>query len=276
MKYSIVVAYYNRVNLLYNFMNSVERLYANRKDIEIVVVDDSSNNSLNADLFLKLFNKLNIHYIKTTEYLNREKNWSNPVISYNIGFKEAKGENIIFHAADNLYLNDFISYIDENPLSDKMTYNLPCFSLSEAQSCYFDSTKENIFTTKIEPCISYNNSSTINFNPNGNCWWVHDTYRNRPFFYLGALIIKRNDLYNLNGMNELLYAGYALDDDDLAFRLNYHHYHCKTLDFKYRVYHQYHGNETIWTQKDKYQKNLQIFNKMKETYPSNEYFKGLK
>lgn len=107
IKYSIIIPHYNTVELLRRCINSIP----DRSDIQIIIVDDNSSEKqrLLLDSY-KIRNNVEIIYSKS-------QNLGGGAMR-NIGLKKAKGKWILFADADDFFVENFSSYIDDYYSSD--------------------------------------------------------------------------------------------------------------------------------------------------------------
>jgi len=93
---SICIPAYNRTNYLDRLLKSIE--IQNFKDFEIIISDDSLNNSVK-DLILNYNSVLNIHYFKNTPSLGTPANW-------NFAISKANGNWIKIMHDDDWFANE--------------------------------------------------------------------------------------------------------------------------------------------------------------------------
>lgn len=100
---SIIIPHYNSVFTLNKLLQTIP----NRKDIQVIVVDDNSENKYKNEL-LKLKNE----YIQSNvEFYNNNTNTKGAGSCRNIGLKLAKGKWLIFADADDYFLNSFFDIV---------------------------------------------------------------------------------------------------------------------------------------------------------------------
>ncbi|MDP4181237.1 MAG: glycosyltransferase [Bacillota bacterium] len=232
MKFSIIIATYNRPNLLSGTLMYLNKQKINLNDIEVVVIDDGSDNDDTKELVRNFSAKfsLNYFYLEKTEAscVSRARNE---------GIKKAKGEIIIFLDDDIIVRDDFLLEI----LRYQMLYdNLLIVGyrklLNEEETGLLQSKPElaeQIFTnsemgprhTLFREC-SFNMKNTIDpwINVYGYCICVKRSY-----------IIKNNLYFNS------AYKTWGPEDMDLAYRFYINGFKI-VVNHKLEVYHQYHGN----------------------------------
>lgn len=96
MKLSIVIPYYNRKELLENVLKSINMA----GDIEIIIVDDGSNEE----------NRIDPPGCKIIR-LERAKKWRGACIAYNTGFREATGDVIMINSSECVHVGDVTGFV---------------------------------------------------------------------------------------------------------------------------------------------------------------------
>lgn len=97
MKLSIVIPYYNRRSLLLNVLKSINMT----DDIEIIIVDDGSDEKINFPDYRVI-------------RLDRNSEWRGPCIAYNIGFAEATGDIIMINSSECVHRGNVTGYVFDN------------------------------------------------------------------------------------------------------------------------------------------------------------------
>jgi glycosyltransferase involved in cell wall biosynthesis len=148
MKLSIVIPYHNRRQLFLNVLKSINI----RDDVELIIVDDGSNEQNKINDIKILFPKFNINLIVLPEH----RKWQNPCIAYNTGFNAATGDLIMLNSSEVIHVGDVIGYV-------------------------FDHFKDNMFI-----CFS-----TLMKNADGTSWWgTHSSIGN--FMTYCAVLSRKN------------------------------------------------------------------------------------
>lgn len=114
--YSIIIPHKNSLDLLIRCVNSIP----NRRDIEIIIVDDRSNsNNLPHNELFPDKNFVKIYFNSGTAGAGAARN---------IGLEKCSGERLIFADADDFFLENAFNYIDQsidnNPLDDIIYYKV--------------------------------------------------------------------------------------------------------------------------------------------------------
>jgi hypothetical protein len=174
---------------LNSFKNSIY------KDIEVIIVDDSTKGYLTSNNFNEFTFK--IIYIKID---NSKKTWINPCVNYNIGFQEVTSHIVIIQNAEVCHCGDVIKYAIENVSNQSyLVYDV----------CAIPSLEENHIFYKTN--LEYNKISR------GYQWYQHIHARNANYHFLTA--ITSENLGKLNGFDIEFAAGTCYDDDEFIFRI---------------------------------------------------------
>ena len=172
------------------------------KDIQVIILDDSSEDPINLDIL-----KTYPFYIDFISINKSNKEWHNPLVNYNIGFKFIKGSKVIIQNAEVCHIGDVLNFIHKNVYdnnyyvfdvkaslnyeTNETIYNLPSYNLNNKDIF----TKEYLFMMP---------------------WYQHVT-NNRNFHFLTALTKTTFDM-----ISEFSYdctMGLSYDDDDLVLKI---------------------------------------------------------
>ena len=236
------MAYHNRRVLLEHTLKTIAK--TSYTDFEIVVVDDFSDPEqdpalIETDLPIKVF-KLKDAFEKKTWY-------SNPVIAFNHGFSNSKGDKIIITNPECCWSSDVLTQVDSN-LNEENYLVFPTRHTDEPDLPILHSGTEFLPNRKVSSAWAYHG------------WINHPKHRNKPYHWCSA--ISRKNLIKINGFDERYAHGWGHDDNDLLHRI-------KLLGLKlqwemeHHVFHQWHPpNERT----DKTQKiNLDIWREAKSS-----------
>jgi len=227
---SIVMAYYNRKELLINTLKTIES--SKYRDIlEIIVVNDASDESQNIDNLKKIFN-LNLKIININK---KDKTWINPSVPYNIGFKAVTSEKIIIQNPECLHLGDIISAVNDN-LVDGEYLSFGCYSVNnDIQNKINNTKKDDNYILRVKDIIPIYDKAVQVDGENG--WYNH--YKIRPHYLHWCTAITKKDLDIVGGFDEEFANGIAYEDNEFLYRVK------KQCKIKYIkgpiVVHQYHG-----------------------------------
>jgi len=107
MRFSIVMGYYNRRELLLKTLATLETTKVPHEDVEIIITDDAS--SLEHDISDIVENySFKIILLKV---LPSEKTWICPVVAYNRAILKATGDWIIIQNPEVYHSGDFLSFL---------------------------------------------------------------------------------------------------------------------------------------------------------------------
>jgi len=230
---SIVMTSHERSSQVYYTLKTISK--SNIKDIQVILVDDSSNDIVDINV-LKTFT-FNIDFIR----INRvNKFWSNPCVNYNIGFEYIKGQKVVIQNSEVCHIGDVLNYINKNVIDN----NHYVFDVRTSLS--FE-TNEHIYKneTTIQELRCWN-----------SMWYQHHIFRNVCYHFLVALT--KDTFDSIKGFSYDYSFGSCYDDDDLIFKI-------KSLDIKIvnvineienvAGIHLFHGYERNITDKRAYQWN---------------------
>jgi len=104
MKVSIIITTYNRAGHLRRGLQSLFTRCTKPADVEVLVIDDGSNDETERVYSEFKDSNWNIRYI-----YNHNPGYSSCSLAKNIGIKQAKGELLIFTEPEILYVTDIVS-----------------------------------------------------------------------------------------------------------------------------------------------------------------------
>ncbi len=226
------MAYYNRREHLINTLNSI-LFQQYRGNVEIVIVDDASNEEHNIDDIPEMFNSLDIKLIKIK---SKDKHWVNPCIPYNIGFAEASGDVIIIQNPECLHVGNIISTI-RNTISENKYLVFGCYATNKKE---FEEINNLPVTKKLTNNIKNIILPIKNrkaFNSTDSAWYQHSKYRPELLHFCTA--ITKKDLIELGGFDERFAHGIAKDDREFILRIQRKRMKIKMIDEPF-VVHQFH------------------------------------
>ncbi len=254
---TIVMTTVNRKNETLLTLKSFEKLYANRYNINVIIVDDNSSedHKINSDI--------NDFNFKITLIELKEKNWINPVVPFNIGLYHIPNntEYVILQSAEVYHVSDIIEHMLYNVENKYLTY--PVFSLpnfeynNKLKNCHdnneniiefiedIDYKKFNFdleyYKNTYDECKNMNKKEAIDhyikkgkkigyrcnkdncYYPNNvindwKGWYNHYKYNNRALHFLSCF---RYDLLNkIGGFCNKFKDGLWYDDDDFKYRIS--------------------------------------------------------
>jgi hypothetical protein len=225
---SIIMAYHNKKEQLLITLDSINKSVYNKKYLEVIIVDDCSQEDE------KLLNFLNVHdYNFRIKIFNiNVKVFYNPCYVYNIGIKESRGEIIILQNPEVMLVNDCIKFVADNlEIGDWMTFNT--YGLGSLQ--------ENQDIKNFSEIELFNHIKNKNYKVGGNTYqdisnvngWLNHYKRHFvAYHYFGA--IYRIDLMTKmeGGFCDDYKYGICFDDNDFVMYLTYHNFNFKTTEFE--------------------------------------------
>lgn len=225
---SIVTAYKNRWPLFEFTLKTIQK--SKYTDFEIVVVDDCS------DVEHRLESKLkNYNFPITLIRLEKEnKFYTNPCIPFNIGFNYTRGDTILIQNPECFHLGQVLQKASQIQDNDYLVFS--CYNLDKQLSEKVREVQDADFT-KINNLLVPTQNRTIT-HCEETAWYNHPTYRDTKLHF--ATAIKKTDLDDLGGFDELYAFAVAYDDNDLVERIRK-----KNMNVYYStipiVVHQWHG-----------------------------------
>jgi glycosyltransferase involved in cell wall biosynthesis len=264
-KISIVTAFYNRKKLFHNTLKTIEQ--SKFKDlVEIIVVDDASNDNNRIDDFPNLF-KLDIKVIRVEP---KDKWWVNPCIPFNIAIKAAKNDIIIIQNPECMHFGEIIEYTLNN-MKDNLYLSFGAYSIDE-----FNTNKINKINFDSPTCKNQIGKiiSPLKDGPllkdGTNAWYNHSVYRPLMLHFCNAIMKK--DLDDLGGFDERFAPGFAWDDNEFIWRIkNIKKMDTKIIDRPF-VIHQFHGVSNYNNKQQLFTKNANLYNlvKAQQNYKANQ------
>jgi GT2 family glycosyltransferase len=193
----MVMAYYNRRQLLLNTLKSIERSFV--KDIELIIVDDNSREEERIEDLVEIY-----PFIKVIRVEKKDKWYINTCMPMNRGIAEAKGDIIVLQNPECVHVQDVLLYIVEN-LTDQNYLSISTYAFNEAKRgelpnmlLHFDKYPQQRFMMDLG-------------------WYNHPVYRPVYFNFCAALTRKNMDL--LGGFDERYAMGLARDDAEFVDRI---------------------------------------------------------
>lgn len=245
-KISIVMPYYNRKKLLYITLKSINN--SSFKDIELIIVDDASNEENKLDLNEKIFKEVSFP-IKLMTIKKEDKFWSNPCIPFNIGFKLVEGEIVVLTNPECFHIDDILTSIVTHS-KENIYISYGCYSIGKEdtdkiEDIILDSSKE--LNLKLE-------YRSVSFDGD-NGWYNHSIFRPVGYHFLSA--IHKSKLDELGGFDEQFAEGTGYDDDEFLHRVRKMGMEIKIIDHPF-VIHQWHYSSSVGDS-NKVERNRQLY-----------------
>jgi len=198
---SIVIAHYNRLCLLRHTLKTISS--TKHTLYEIIVVDDFSNNENNPSSLVDEFPNLKVFMM---EKITKDKNYVNPCIVYNVGFKLSNGDKIIIQNPECCHEGDVLSYVENNLFNHNyLTFNCYASSKSDLELLH---NQKNINFLEIGGGFDQ-----------GGCWYNHHSLNPTGYHFTSA--ISRKNLIELNGFDERYAHGLGYDDNEFLQRIKH-------------------------------------------------------
>lgn len=214
-KVSIILPYYNRKNLLLNTLKSFEYFYKNN-DVEIIIVDDTSNDDNKLDAIKSI---LDVKIIRI-----EHKTGINPCYPYNVGIRQSSGDIIVLSSPETFHTTNMFD-ISNNfaELNDKTYLLFSVFCLTEKNiiSEILNEQNFDVGIKKFETHIPnfYQNLGEFGYSYNNKygSWYLHSKYRNSGLNFFTA--ITRKKIFEMSGFDERFRFGTGFDDNEFKDRL---------------------------------------------------------
>lgn len=215
-KVSIVMAYHNRFPQLKRTLLTIQDFaegFGHLEHLEVIIVDDGSVPEHRVESLVDQFPmKIVIDRVEP-----EQKNWTNPCVPYNRGFRLVTGDITIFQNPECLYVGNIVGHALTH-LRDGEYYSYACYSidkhltaklseLDESPSGYAGRVLRMI--SPLKPIPMWWDGVTA--------WYNHSGIRPVFFHFVGA--IKTKDLRELNGFDERYADGYGFDDNEILARM---------------------------------------------------------
>ena len=211
---SVVTTYNNRKPQFIRTLDVISRYVPSQtKDVEVIVVDDGSDeeHSLRGVVDQYPFQ------IKLLEVSKESKNYFNPCVPFNIGFREAVGDIVIIQSPECYYTGNIFKHIENN--FKPGTYgSYACYSPSQRNSDRFAciSPIGDQFEQDHVDLLREMRQKSADEVGRVDCWYNHSVYR--PCCFHFTAVISKEDLDGLNGFDERYSQGFGYDDNELLER----------------------------------------------------------
>lgn len=221
---SIVTAYYNRRELFFNTLSTLK--YSAVKDIEVIAVDDGSNEENRLEDLQEIFPFLKVIRLETAD-----KWYVNSCIPFNKGFEAAKGDIILIQNPECAHYGDVISYAAQN-LKPNDYISFGAYSLDKPDTNRLTDAQgadpKTLGIHFLERAITTDGESG---------WYNQSLFRPKGYHWCCA--IHKNDLEALGGFDGRYAMGVAFDDNELLARIQKKRMNYRIVDEPF-VLHQNH------------------------------------
>lgn len=200
MKYSVLMPYYERANQLNSTLVSFDYHYSDRRDYELILIEDGKNNKNETEhrkllnIIEKFKDRININY-----KISPVSDSYNPSALFNQAAKEAQGVFLVITNPECVHKVNILQGLDEEFAKDPGVY-VVC-------GC------ESGFG------FNLNLKSFDKFAYSHHMWYQHSKHRNVLYHFCTA--ISKENYFRIGGFDERFMEGIAYDDND--FRDNVIH-----------------------------------------------------
>ena len=248
---SIVMTSSNRSKQVYFTLQTM--LKNKCKNIQIILVDDSTSDPVNINIL-----KHYPYYIDFISIKRENKNWVNPCVNYNIGFKFIKGNKVVIQNAEVCHVGYPLDFINKC-MNDNSYYVFDVKAVSNYEN------NEIIYQSNLTNTNIYDLDVYISL------WYQHSVYNNRQFHFFTACNIET--FKKINSFSYDYTLGNCFDDDDFVLKIlskNINIINVKSEDYFFGGIHLFHtlfGNSEY---KDTIS-NENIFSHKQNIYTQNNY-----
>ena len=242
IKYSIILPYYKRPELKSTLVSFVYH-YSNRKDYQVMVVEDSKNYE-DQESHNQLHNIINeFRGIINIDCIVDNVVSYCPSRKYNIGFLNTYGQFILLSNPETPHETNILAGLDSEFDSNPNNY-IVC----SCKNCFLD-----------KPIVD--NFQEI-LNNRIDIWYQHSNIRNKLYHFCSA--ISRENYIKIGGFDERYMLGMAYDDDSLVERIKRNGINIKTRDDLISI-HINHSREYQDNKSELITRNRDLFYKQMDT-----------
>jgi hypothetical protein len=192
---SIVMTASNRSKQTYYTLKTIEK--CSFKHVQLIIVDDSDIDPIKKEELEKYPFNIDLICIRI-----ENKNWHNPVINYNIGFKYIRGSKVVIQNAEVCYIGDILGFISNN-IHDNNYYSFDVKALLSFES------NEIIYNT--------DQLSTDVYNKKIFSMWYQGRERICNYHFLTAMTMNTFEL--VKNFSYDYTFGIDYDDDDFLLKI---------------------------------------------------------
>jgi hypothetical protein len=192
---SIVMTASNRSRQVYYTLKTIQK--CTFQNIQVIIVDDSDTDPIEKHMLDNL--PFNIDFIIIKK---ENKNWINPVVNYNIGFKFIKGSKVVIQNGEVCHVGDILGWISKYTFDN----NYYVFDVKATSSL---ENNEIIYNTE--------NLTTEIYNENIYYLWYQNRKTCNNYHFLTALTKNTFDL--IKNFSYDYSFGFAYDDNDFLLKI---------------------------------------------------------
>jgi len=208
LKISIVMAFYNRQELLDKTLEGIDKSVI--KDYELIIVDDASTIPLVCDR------------AKIIRVEKKDKWYNCSAVAWNRGMREVTGDIVILNSPECYHVGDILSYVRNN-IRPNLYLSFGCYAINKAETENFH---KGIFPNLVNAVVDCHTG-----------WYNHTVHRPVAYHFCSAMLKK--DLDMIGGFDERYAYGVAFDDDEFIRTIKHMGMKIKIVNRPY-VIHQYH------------------------------------
>jgi len=211
VKYSILMPYFDRLEQIRCTLTSFEHYYADRDDVEVIIVEDCKNNDGVASYISDYRNRMaargiafQLHYVKEADIIPvTDVSFWTACHLYNIAALKARGEYLLITNPEGLHKADILTGLDEEFSKNPNAYVI----------CSCQAVGPVTFTDPGD--FSSLHYETIKVD--GSVWLQHSKYHHHMLNYCTVISARNYD--KLHGFGMEFCAGYAFGDNDFRDRV---------------------------------------------------------
>ncbi len=253
---SIVMANYNRRQLLINTLRTIEH-YNKERSIHVIVVDDASDKGESVIDVPDLF-EISVSIIPIKK---EEKNWKCDCMPFNIGFSLMSKDTdiVIIQNPENLHVGDIVGYALKNSRPGLfLSFALLSMNQADTDNLFKKAISKKIYDGPgIKKMIGQLPKNVEHWTDGETCWYNHSIWH--PAFSHLTSAIKRKDLEDLGGFDERYGPGFAYTDFDLRERITRKKMINKIVDEPFAI-HQRHSLAAYGKYKTEFERNGWVWN----------------
>lgn len=234
---SVVMAYHNRLSLLRRTLKSISK--SSVTNVEIIIVDDFSDNDDRASLIIDEFPRLNVTVIEMSTVAPL-KDYRNPCVPFNVGFRHATGSKVVLQNPECYHVGDVLHSVDEK-LTNHNYLTFHCFSANVHENAMLDNgNSEALLDSRIRA--------------GSDRWYNHQTINPTGYHFTAA--ITKDNLTKLNGFDETFAQGHGYDDNEFLYRVRLLPVTVEFIETPYVIHQSHHKG---YTEKALIDKNRILF-----------------
>tara|TARA_R110002074_G_scaffold401735_1_gene601107 strand:- start:7402 stop:8139 length:738 start_codon:yes stop_codon:yes gene_type:complete len=194
---------------------SFEKFYKSREDIEIIIIDDGSNENHRLNTLVDDFKTLDIKLIELGKKRNNLE--VNPCYPYNVGVRHSSGDILILSSPETFHTSDMFEITNNFEKLDDSTYILLSVFCSTDKKLTNDIVSNDFVINHEDKQKMYSSMSSDQFNNQYGSWYLHSIFRNTNLNFLSC--ITRKNFFGLSGFDERYRFGTGYDDAEFLDRL---------------------------------------------------------